>query len=213
MSSRSFRRRNSRRRRRQGSGPAGLPGEGLPPQGASPEPEGAQANGAPQGNRGGSGRPQGNPPGGRPRGGRGPGGRGPGGGQPGGRQQQGRQGRPGADRRPQEAPAEPPVRVEPAVPIVLPDCPVCGKPVRELASALTHRVSRQPAHFDCVVRELRESNEVAPQEKICYLGGGSFGILEFRASTGSPRFVIKKRIQYEEKETPQDWKKPLQVPC
>ena len=74
-------------------------------------------------------------------------------------------------------------------------------------------MSRQQAHFDCVVRELRESNEVAPQEKICYLGGGSFGILEFRASSGSPRFVIKKRIQYEEKETPQDWKKPLQVPC
>ena len=99
------------------------------------------------------------------------------------------------------------------MPIVLPDCPVCGKQVRELASALTHRVSRQPAHFDCVVRELRESNEVAPQEKICYLGGGTFGILEFQPSSGSPRFVIKKRIPYEEKETPQEWKKPLQVSC
>jgi hypothetical protein len=105
---------------------------------------------------------------------------------------------------------EAPVRAEP---IVLPDCPVCGKPVRELASALTHRVSRKPAHFDCVVRELQESNEVAPQEKICYLGGGSFGILEFRAPGGSTRFVIKKRIQYEEKEAPQEWKKPLQYPC
>ena len=31
---------------------------------------------------------------------------------------------------------------------------------------------------------------------------------------GEPaRFVIKKRIQYEEKETPQEWKKPLQVSC
>jgi hypothetical protein len=94
-----------------------------------------------------------------------------------------------------------------------PDCPVCGKPVRELASALTHRVSRRPAHFDCVVRELRETNEVAPQEKICYLGGGSFGILEFRPPGGPSRFVIRKRIQYEEKETPQEWKKPLLVPC
>ena len=99
------------------------------------------------------------------------------------------------------------------MPIVLPDCPVCGKQVRELASALTHRVSRKPAHFDCVVRELRESNEIAPQEKICYLGGGSFGILEFRAPGGPTRFVIKKRIQYEEKEAPQEWKKPLQYPC
>jgi len=98
-----------------------------------------------------------------------------------------------------ESEREPAARPEPAIPIVLPDCPMCGKQVRELASALTHRVSRQPAHFDCVVRELRESNAVAPQEKICYLGGGSFGILEFSAAAGSPRFVIKKRIQYRRK--------------
>jgi hypothetical protein len=103
--------------------------------------------------------------------------------------------------------------VQPAVPIVLPDCPVCGKQVRELASALTHRVARQPAHFECVMRELLDSNEVAPEEKICYLGGGSFGILEFRPPGATTRFVIRKRIQYEEKETPQEWKKPLQVSC
>jgi hypothetical protein len=96
---------------------------------------------------------------------------------------------------------------------VFPDCPVCGKAVRELASALTHRVSRVPAHFDCVVRELRDSNEMTPQEKLCYLGGGAFGILEFRPPGGPSRFVIKRRIQYEEKETPQDWKKPLQINC
>ncbi len=107
--------------------------------------------------------------------------------------------------------AEPQRPAEPEVPIVYPDCPICSKPVRDLASALTHRVSRQPAHFDCIVQELRDTNEIAPQEKICYLGGGSFGILEFRSSGGPGHFVIKKRIQYEEKESPQDWKKPLQV--
>jgi hypothetical protein len=104
-----------------------------------------------------------------------------------------------------------PQRREP--PLVFPDCPLCGKPVRELSSALTHRVSRQPAHFDCIVRELRDSTEIGPEEKLCYLGGGSFGVLEFRPAGAASRFVIKKRIQYEEKETPQDWKKPLQVSC
>jgi hypothetical protein len=99
----------------------------------------------------------------------------------------------------------------PEIPIVYPDCPICGKSVRELSSALTHRVSRQPAHFDCIMRELRDSNEMAPQEKLCYLGGGTFGILEFRAQGASSRFVIRKRIQYEEKETPQEWKKQLQI--
>lgn len=104
-----------------------------------------------------------------------------------------------------------PARLQPALPT--PDCPICGKPVRELASALTHRASRQPAHFDCIVRELRDSTEIAPQEKLCYLGAGSFGILEFRLPGGPSKFVIKKRIQYEEKELPQEWKKPLQISC
>jgi len=99
------------------------------------------------------------------------------------------------------------------VPLVFPDCPVCGKQVRELSSALTHRISQQPAHFDCVVRELREANPVAPQEKLCYLGAGCFGILEFRPPGGPTGFVIKKRIQYEEKDPPQLWKKPLQISC
>jgi len=104
-----------------------------------------------------------------------------------------------------------PARPQPVLPT--PDCPICGKPVRELASALTHRASRQPAHFDCIVRELRDSTEIAPQEKLCYLGAGTFGILEFRPPGGPSKFVIKKRIQYEEKEFPQEWKKPLQISC
>jgi hypothetical protein len=101
----------------------------------------------------------------------------------------------------------------PSAPLVIPDCPVCGKPVRELSSALTHRATRQPAHFDCILQELRQSNEIAADEKVCYLGGGCFGVLEFRSAPGPNRFVIKRRIQYEEKETPQDWKKPLQISC
>ncbi len=94
-----------------------------------------------------------------------------------------------------------------APPIVYPDCPICKQSVRDLPSALTHRESRQPAHFDCIMRELRDSNELAPQEKICYLGGGAFGILEFRQG----KFTIRKRLQYEEKETPSEWKKPLLI--
>ncbi len=117
------------------------------------------------------------------------------------------QGKGAPGRAAEHRPARPP-QVLPA-----PDCPICGKPVRELASALTHRASRQPAHFDCIVRELRDSTEIAPQEKLCYLGAGSFGILEFRPPGGPSKFVIKKRIQYEEKEFPQEWKKPLQILC
>jgi hypothetical protein len=114
---------------------------------------------------------------------------------------------------PSGAPASDSRPAWPEMPLVFPDCPICGKPVRDLPSALTHKITRKPAHFDCIMRELSDSNEVAPQERICYLGGGSFGILEFKPPGGPIKFVIRKRIPYEEKETPQEWKKTLQVPC
>jgi len=96
-------------------------------------------------------------------------------------------------------------------PLIVPDCPVCEKPVRELAAALTHRATGKPAHFDCIIREIREANQLSPQERLCYLGGGTFGVLEFRPPGGGGKFVITRRIPYEEKESPQDWKKPLLV--
>jgi hypothetical protein len=211
MSSRSFRRRNNRRRHRQDAAGGGLPGapggqlpnapdDGTPPGGgevrgprepdsSSPRPDSSRGDRQQGRQQGGGEKPHGRQPGGNQRGNL-----------PRSRPQKGRA-------------AEPQRPPQPAAPIVFPDCPVCGKQVRELASALTHRVARQPAHFECVMRELLDSNEMSPEEKICYLGGGSFGILEFRPPGGSTRFVIRKRIQYEEKETPQEWKKPLQVSC
>ena len=90
-------------------------------------------------------------------------------------------------------------------------CPVCGEPVRELASALTHRQSGQPAHFDCIVKELREANPLGPQERLCYLGGGAFGVLTWRVEGNPASFVIKRRIPYEDPRIPQEWKKQLQA--
>jgi hypothetical protein len=186
MSSRSFRRRNNRRRHRPGAGaePGGQKPEQPRPEG-QPEPRGERRRGGPPDQQ------QERKRGGAPR-----------------RDRQPGRGQRGPGGRPPE-----PVPQKPAEPIVYPDCPICGKQVRELSSALTHRITLQPAHFDCVFRELREANPLSAQEKLCYLGGGCFGVLEFRPNGGPTGFVIKKRIQYEEKDPPQAWKKPLQVNC
>jgi hypothetical protein len=185
MSSRSFRRRNNRRRQRP-DGPA------VAPQGEIRPNEGGREQGAPASEPGEQG--PGSPPPGRQR-------------QRGTtRRDRGRKdGRAQADRQGTEKPREP------AVPRIAPECPVCRKPVRELAAALTHRPTGAPAHFECIMKELRDSNELAPQEKMCYLGGGTFGILQFRPSGGVNRFTIRKRIPYEEKDSPQEWKKSLVV--
>lgn len=92
------------------------------------------------------------------------------------------------------------------------DCPLCSKPMREPLSALTHRASGLPAHFDCVLKELKESNEMLPQERICYLGGGSFGVIQFKnPNQGSGKFTIQRKILYEPKDLQQEWKKAYVV--
>jgi hypothetical protein len=91
--------------------------------------------------------------------------------------------------------------------IDFPRCPICQKAVRDLTSAITHKESGQPAHFDCILKALRSDNSVQQNEKICYLGKGSFGIVQFRQSSKSPRFLIRKRIQYEDTEPVPEWRK------
>lgn len=95
----------------------------------------------------------------------------------------------------------------PAAPVEFPTCPVCQKPVRELHAAITHRESGQPAHFDCIVQLLRESTDLQDSEKICYLGKGSFGVVQFRQNAGPMRFLIRKRIQYEQTDGFPDWRR------
>jgi hypothetical protein len=100
---------------------------------------------------------------------------------------------------------------QPATQRVVPVCPVCGEPVQELSSALTHRQSGGPAHFDCIVKELREANPLGPQERLCYLGGGVFGVLTWKIEGNPASFVIKRRIPYEDPHAPQEWKQQLQA--
>ncbi len=98
-------------------------------------------------------------------------------------------------RRPQERP-------EASFPL----CPVCQRPVRELSSAIAHRETGGPAHFDCILKVLREEHRPAENEKICYLGNGSFGVVQFR---GPMRFFVRKRVQYEKTDPPAEWRKTI----
>ena len=90
-----------------------------------------------------------------------------------------------------------------------PICPVCSKPVRNLYSAITHEPSNQPAHFDCILKDIRDNHELHTKEKVCYLGGGSFGIIQIRNTSSAVPFLIRKRIQYETTEPIPEWRKNL----
>jgi hypothetical protein len=89
-----------------------------------------------------------------------------------------------------------------------PACPLCGKPVTEILSALSERASGSPAHFDCVLASLTEAERPQCQGRITYLGAGVFAVVE--SDPRNPqRFQIKRKIQYEPRDVRPEWRKGL----
>lgn len=90
------------------------------------------------------------------------------------------------------------------------ECPICNQGVRDILTAIAWGEERKPAHFDCILKNISESEELTPKEKLVYLGGGSFGIVQFRSGGGpGPRFTVRKRIQLEEKEEKIEWRRKI----
>jgi hypothetical protein len=91
----------------------------------------------------------------------------------------------------------------------LPLCPLCGKPVYDLSTALSaSREAGDPAHFDCVLERVTASESIAAGEKLVYLGSGSFGVVEFKDKNDSA-FVVKRRIQWEKEGEKKDWRRGI----
>jgi hypothetical protein len=126
---------------------------------------------------------------------------GPGLGREAGPQQPGREGQ-GQRQREQRPPRPEEARDMPA-------CPLCGKPVYDLTTALsTSREASDPAHFDCVLERVAASETIAPGEKLVYLGSGAFGVVEFKDKNES-LFAVKRRIQWEKEGEKKEWRKGL----
>jgi hypothetical protein len=120
----------------------------------------------------------------------------------GGREGQGQRPREQRPPRAEEAPRQEVARDMPA-------CPLCGKPVYDLSTALAaSREAADPAHFDCVLERVAASESLAAGEKLVYLGSGSFGVVEFKDKADSA-FTVKRRIQWEKEGDKKDWRKGL----
>ncbi len=89
-----------------------------------------------------------------------------------------------------------------------PNCPICGNSVKDMSTAIAFGEDGEPAHFDCILKQLESRETLESDEKICYLGNGSFGIIKTRAG-GPMKFFVRKRIQYEEAEKKYDWRKKV----
>jgi hypothetical protein len=90
--------------------------------------------------------------------------------------------------------------------INLPICPSCGKNIRNLNLAIANKDDGSPTHFDCIIKQIANEETLSNYEKVCYLGGGSFGIVRQKSGPGSKSFFIRKRIQYEKTDQSFEWR-------
>ncbi|MDR0386450.1 MAG: hypothetical protein LBH57_00300 [Treponema sp.] len=94
----------------------------------------------------------------------------------------------------------------PTDPLPVPDCSVCGKPVKDIASAVTDRATGMPAHFDCVIARISENERLEKGDTVTYIGGGRFGIVHFANPHDTRNFRVKKIIEWEDKGNRAEWR-------
>lgn len=85
-------------------------------------------------------------------------------------------------------------------------CPICEKPIEDLASAICDKASGKPAHFDCILKKLTESESLAPNQRVAYIGQGRFAVISSENPSDTKHFKIEKTIEWEDKNNPLDWR-------
>ena len=116
-------------------------------------------------------------------------------------------------------------------PLPAPDCPWCGKPIRDISSAIADKDTGAPVHFDCVAERIAGGENFEKGDVISYIGGGRFGIVNFGTNPessghrgegprfaqdsdrryagsqqGNREFTIKKIIEWENRDKRAEWR-------
>ncbi|MDR2575113.1 MAG: hypothetical protein LBC52_01575 [Treponema sp.] len=103
--------------------------------------------------------------------------------------------------RPKWVPPKPPVlSLPPAV------CAWCGKPIKELSTAISEPGSGKPVHFDCAISKIVEEETLERGDTVSYIGGGRFGIIHYNNPPDIRDFKIRKVLEWENKETRSEWR-------
>jgi hypothetical protein len=94
-------------------------------------------------------------------------------------------------------------------PIPVPNCPWCGKPIKELSAAIADKNSGEPVHFECVLGRIGEGETLEAGDTVSYIGGGRFGIVHFNNPPDTRDFSIKKILEWENKENRSKWRQSI----
>ena len=89
------------------------------------------------------------------------------------------------------------------------ECPICGKPIRDIISALHDKTSGKAAHFDCIIARISENEFLEKGDFVSYIGGGRFGIVRMNNPADSKKFTIKKILEWENKDDRPEWRSAI----
>jgi len=99
--------------------------------------------------------------------------------------------------------------VLPNNPITTPDCPWCGKQIKDITTAISDKDTGLPVHFDCVLSRIAEMEDLDANDNVCYIGGGRFGIIHYNNLPDTRDFFIKKILEWENKDINNEWRRPI----
>jgi hypothetical protein len=86
-------------------------------------------------------------------------------------------------------------------------CPISGEPLEDVRTAIAHPDNGKPCNFDSVLEQLQKREQLEEDERICYIGEGSFGIVKLDKK--DTPVEIRKRIQYEDTHAKHEWRREL----
>ncbi|HOV13559.1 MAG TPA: hypothetical protein PK771_04690 [Spirochaetota bacterium] len=75
-------------------------------------------------------------------------------------------------------------------------CPICNKNINNMSNSIKDLTTEIPCHFECVVAELKKKVHVRQNQRIAYVGSGSFAVIEDVREDGRNKFVIIQKLQY-----------------
>ena len=94
----------------------------------------------------------------------------------------------------------------PDIPLPAASCTWCGKPIKDISSAICEPDTGKPIHFDCVINRIIEKENLENNDTVSYLGGGRFGIIHFNNPPDIRDFKIKKIFEWENRENRSEWR-------
>lgn len=74
-------------------------------------------------------------------------------------------------------------------------CPICNKNITNMMTALFDETNNQYAHFDCMYDKLKNKVSLEENERLSYIGNGTFAVIEDYRDSHSMKFKIKQKYQ------------------